>query len=452
MTLLGSKRSAGFCVLSYFASHASAVLAAVAVFVAMTRSVGSKRTSQSTLAWLLAIIVAPWLAIPLFLLIGQRKFPGSRKQHVAEPKPGNSFELLPTGELAYARLLELIRSAERSIDLTMFIVGRDATGDALIVALAERAQRGVSVRVILDAVGCIRSRRHACAVLRPVGAEVRVFMPLRHSPIRGRTNLRSHRKLAVFDDLRVFAGGMNLAEEYMGPQPKTSGEPRWRDVAAACSGPIAADALAMFESDWEFCGGVPRAREKADVDGPKPATVHGDQTLQLVPSGPDFETDTIYDVLLTAIFGARERIALVTPYYVPDELLQHALVLAARRGVCVELVVPAVSNHRVADVARRSLLRELRAAGVHVYCYPHGMVHAKGMVVDDTFAYVGSPNFDMRSLFLNYENALCAHSPRAVAAVFAFIQGLIGESSAQPTSDRERRILEQLARFLAPEL
>ncbi len=438
--------------LSYLASHVSAVLAAVAIFVAMTGLVGSQRTSQSTLAWLLAIVFAPWLAIPLFLVLGKRKFLGSRKQHVAEPKPGNSFELLPTGELAYARLLELIRTAERSIDLTMFIVGRDATGDALIAALAERAQHGVSVRVILDAVGCIRSRRHACAVLRPVGAEVRVFMPLRHSPIRGRTNLRSHRKLAMFDELRVFAGGMNLAEEYMGPQPKTSGEPRWRDVAAACSGPIAADALAMFESDWEFCGGSPRARERAQVNGPESAAAHGEETLQLVPSGPDFETDTIYDVFLTTIFSARERIALVTPYYVPDELLQHALVLAARRGVRTELVVPAISNHRLADVARRSLLRELCAAGVHVHYYRHGMVHAKGMVVDDTFAYIGSPNFDMRSLFLNYENALCAHSPRAIAAVFGFIQGLIGESSAQPPAGREHRILEQLARFLAPEL
>lgn len=438
---------------SYLVSHASAVLAAIAIFVTMTGLVGSQRTSQSTLAWLLAIVFAPWLAIPLFLLIGKRKFPSGRKLRVvAPPSSGNSFALLSTGELAYARLLELIAGATTSIDLTMFILGRDPTGDALIAALAERAKQGVSVRVILDAVGSIRSRRHASALLTPLGAEVRIFMPLRHSPIRGRTNLRSHRKLAVFDNERVFVGGMNLAEEYMGPRPKASGEPRWRDVAATCSGPIASDALAMFESDWAFCGGSPRALPRKASSLGAPSAPHGKVTLQLVPSGPDFETDTIYDLFLIAIFGARERIALVTPYYVPDDLLQHALVLAARRGVRTDVVVPAASNHRLADMARRSMLRELCAAGVHVHYYPHGMVHAKGMVVDDTFAYVGSPNFDMRSLFLNYENALCIHSAPEIAQVFGYIQGLVSQSRTQPPAGREHRILEQLARFLAPEL
>ena len=432
----------------YLASHAAAAFAAVAIFITMTGLVGSKRTSQSTLAWMLAIVFAPWLAIPLFLLIGRRKFTiGAKQLEVAPPRPGNSFQLLPTGEQAFLRLMALIAQAERSIDLTMFILGRDATGDALVAALAERAKQGVSVRVILDAVGSIRSRGHAAALLCPAGAELRVFMPLTHSPIRGRTNLRSHRKLAVFDGEHAFVGGMNLADEYMGPTAKTSPEPRWRDVAAVCSGPVAADAVAMFEADWAFCGGQARAKE------PKPALEkRGDTTAQFVASGPDFETDTIYDLFLTAIFGARERIALVTPYYVPDELLQHALVLAARRGVRTEVVLPQLSNHRVADMARRSLLRELIAAGAHVHLYAHGMVHAKGMVVDDSFAYVGSPNFDMRSLFLNYENALCVYSPEAVGAIRGYIDGLIAQSITGSNGGREHPIIEQLARFLAPEL
>ncbi len=144
--------------------------------------------------------------------------------------------------------------------------------------------------------------------------------------------------------------------------------------------------------------------------------------------------------------------AIVTPYYVPDDLLQHALVLAARRGVRTELVVPSRSNHRVADMARRALLRELGAAGVAVRYYPRGMVHAKAMVVDDAFAYVGSPNFDMRSLFLNYENALCVYSPEAIAQIRAFIDGLIAESVAAGPPGGEHRLAEQVARLLAPEL
>lgn len=299
---------------SYFLSHVTTVLATIASFVMVTQLAGSRRTSQSTLAWMLAVLFMPFVAIPLFFLLGRRKFPSHAKvpgdegrggpieelgaqgpsiarvlqsSGVAPPRGGNSFELLTTGEAAYARLMELIATAERTIDLTMFILGHDTTGRAVVDALAGRAARGVSVRVILDAVGSSRSKRHAAATLGKVGAEVRTFMPLAHSPIRGRTNLRSHRKLAVFDGQHVFAGGMNLANEYMGPGPTT--EPRWRDVAAVSSGPVAIDAEAIFESDWLYCGG---ARRKTEGAGPRTTTACGDAVVQVVPSGPDLVTDT----------------------------------------------------------------------------------------------------------------------------------------------------------------
>jgi cardiolipin synthase len=465
----------GTLVETYVLSHAYTVAATIGGFVGMARFGGSRRTSQSTLAWLLAIVFVPFVAVPLFFLLGSRKFPGKAKGPeddadrragigegpaqdatlarvlhscgVAPPREGNAFELLVTGEAAYARLLGLIAASERTIDLTMFILGRDATGDAIVAALAERAAKGVSVRVILDAVGSTASRGHAAATLAKVGAEVRSFMPLWHSPVRGRSNLRSHRKLAVFDEVHVFGGGMNLANEYMGP---TASATRWRDVAAVTSGPVAADAEAMFESDWVYCGGSPRKRSDAGpADAREP---RGSAVVQVVPSGPELLTDTVYDLFLTGIFEARSRVAIVTPYYVPDDPLQHALVLAARRGVRTEVVVPAVSNHGVADVARRSLLRELTAAGVRVFYYPRGMVHAKAMVIDDAFAYVGSPNFDMRSLFLNYENALCVYSPEAVGAIRGFIDALIAECDTTGPAVPERRVREALARFLAPEL
>ncbi len=463
----------------YLLAHVITVAAAVAAFMMMSGLGGSRRTSQSALAWLLGFVFIPFVAVPLFLAVGRRKFPMSAKGPeddaerragigaqgtqkptiagvlgacgVAPPRDGNSFELLGTGETAYARLMELIASATQTIDLTMFILGHDATGRAVVDALAERAAHGVSVRVILDAVGSARSRRDAAAALAQRGAEVRSFMPFWHSPIRGRTNLRSHRKLMVVDGLHVFAGGMNLANEYMGPRPEpgASTSPRWRDVAAVTSGPVADDAVAMFESDWVYCGGSPR---QAPPTGPATTMPRGDAIVQLVPSGPELLSDTMYDLFLTGIFEARERVSLVTPYYVPDDALQHALVLSARRGVRTEVVVPSVSNHRVADFARRSLLRELASAGVRLRFYPRGMVHAKAMVIDGSFAYVGSPNFDMRSLFLNYENALCVYSPEAVAAIGGFIDDLAAECVAEGPSVREHRILEQLARFLAPEL
>jgi len=455
---------------AYLLSHLVTVFGVIAAIVLMLR-VQARRTSQSVLAWTLGFVFVPFVAIPLFLMLGSRKFPARAKgpsdteawtdeetaaapalarvlrgSGVAPPRAGTSFELLGDGETAYRRLLELVAKAERSIDVTIFILGDDATGRAVVDALAERAAKGVRVRVILDAVGCAVSARWVRERLEPK-AQVRLFMPLAHSPIRGRTNLRSHRKLVVIDRGVVFGGGMNFADEYMGPEPREGKDARWRDVAAIARGPVALDAEAMFESDWAYAGGAPV--DHAAEPAPSPA---GDEIVQMVPSGPDFDTDTVYDLWLTAIGRATERVGLVTPYYVPDDDLQHALVLAVRRGVRVDVVVPAVSNHRLADVARRNLLRELSAAGVVLHYYERGMVHAKAMVVDDAFAYVGSPNFDMRSLFLNYESALCVYSPGAIASIRAYVDGLAAESTLAAPASREHRIIEQVARLLAPEL
>jgi cardiolipin synthase len=438
---------------AYLTSHALTLAAVLACVLMLARRSGARRTPQSTFAWLLALALVPVLAIPLYLALGSRKFPRRAKgRQLAVPavRDGNAFELLATGESAFVRLIAMIEGAQRSIDLTVFILGNDATGRAVIDALAERARRGVAVRVILDAVGSFASRRAAARILCAAGAELLVFMPLRHSPLRGRTNLRSHRKVVIVDEATVFAGGMNFADEYMGPPRPAEAAPRWRDVAAIVTGPVAADATDLFESDWAFCGGAGRA-DRPRRAAPR-AAPPGEARVQFVPSGPDMTTDTMYDAFLNGIFSARERVALVTPYYVPDEALQHALVLSARRGVKTEVVVPAWSNHRIADLARRELLRELRANGVLIHHYTAGMVHAKAMVIDDTFAYVGSPNFDMRSLLLNYEDALCLHSREAIASVRGFVDELISQCPPEAPVFREHRVLEQVALLLAPEL
>lgn len=458
----------------FLLSHLVAVVTGLASTLIVVRLLSSDRSPQSLMAWVLGVVFVPLAAIPLYLLIGARKFPRKAKRSMLPPaapgdssppspvarvlaeqgappaRQGHSFELLGDGERAYARLLELIGGATQTIALTVFIVGDDPTGWSVVEALAARARAGVRVRVVLDAVGSSKVLRRASRTIEAAGGQVRAFMPLLHAPVRGRTNLRSHRKLGIFDGEHVFAGGMNLAEEYMGPAPLPG---RWRDVAALVSGPVALDATNIFESDWAFCGGPREVREAHPPPASELGTRVGDATVQLVPSGPDMVHDTFYDAILTAIFTARDHIAMVTPYYVPNDVLQHALVLAARRGVCVTLVVPTRSNHALADFARRSLLRELAGAGVELRFYAGGMVHAKAMVVDDSFAYVGSPNLDMRSFFLNYEDALVLYSSPEIAQVRGWIDALVGQSSAHgPHSRREYWLLEQLARLLAPEL
>jgi cardiolipin synthase A/B len=461
----------------YLLSHLVAVLTAIASVVVTIHLLGTRRTPQSLLAWLLAVVFMPFVAIPLYLLLGVRKTrprgklespafaPVQAGGAIAAPQAaalqrvltsaglapvrwGNRFELLADGQLAYASLLERIRSARRSIHFSFFILGDDATGRSLVEALAERARAGIEVRVILDAVGSARARHPAARLLAKSGGILRAFMPLLHVPLRRSSNLRSHRKLAIFDGEAVLTGGMNLALEYMGPTPLPE---RWRDIAGVVTGPVARDAEALFASDWVFCGGhaeeltLPPAGE-----GPWASST----PIQLVASGPDVREDALYDALVTALFSATQRAVVVTPYYVPDDTLQRAVLLAARRGVPTKIIVPAHSNHMLADFARSGLIRELRRAGVEVLAYTKGMLHAKAMVVDDHFAYLGSPNFDVRSLYLNFEDALFFYGAPEVQRIAAWIEALESECVAD-LFDRiraERWLLERIARLASPEI
>ena len=459
--------------LTFVRSHPLLVAVHVVGLLVAMRVLVTRRAPQSLMAWLLALIFAPWAAIPLYLLLGGRKFPrGAKGKHVplrvpdgraalpdAHPaadvprvlrtegvpgvRAGNGFQLLGTGEEAYSALLAAIGAATGTIDLTVFILGNDEVGENVVSALAARAYAGVRVRLLLDAVGSRPILPRARAVLGPAGGQVRAFMPLIHAPVRGRSNLRSHRKIAVFDGQRALLGGMNMALEYMGPTPRPD---RWRDLACMVEGPVAADAAQLFASDWAFAG---REEPVQVSELPPPA---GNAVLQLVPSGPEMATDTFYDALVTALYSARRHVACVTPYYVPDDVVQHAFVLCARRGVRTQLVMPAVSNHLLADKARRGLLPELAEAGVAFHWFGR-MVHGKAMVVDDTVAYVGSPNLDMRSFFLNYEDALLLYSAPEIAAVRGWIERLAAECPATLAPPGRRRwLIDDVARLLAPEL
>ena len=232
------------------------------------------------------------------------------------------------------------------------------------------------------------------------GVQVRRFMPMLHNPMRGRTNLRNHRKMAVADGARLWSGGRNLASEYFVDRPD---RPAWLDLSFDVEGPLAALAQAQFRADWRAATG--RVRFTRHLPPPRHALVGppGGALAQWVPSGPDQPDDTAYALLLTAAYHAQRRIVAITPYFVPDEALLDAWCIACRRGVQVHLIVPARSNHRLADWARERALRQLAAAGAQVWLAP-GMVHAKAVLIDDSMALTGSLNLDARSLFLNYES------------------------------------------------
>ena len=246
----------------------------------------SQRSTSSTIAWLLIIVLVPYLGVPLYLMIGGRKMrrrAESKEQvyHRRRTPPsetsggpaerilqsfgippatsGNRVEPVTSGEEAYRLLLELIDKAERSIHITTYILGRGPVGQAIIDRLAKRAADGVSVRLLLDSVGSWRVGRRFVSPLTAAGARVAFFMPMLHLPFRGRTNLRNHRKIVVVDGRHALTGGMNLAEDYMGPTPDPK---RWGDFSLVISGPAVLDLAELFRSDWKFATGETITKEE----------------------------------------------------------------------------------------------------------------------------------------------------------------------------------------------
>jgi cardiolipin synthase len=342
-------------------------------------------------------------------------------------------------------MLAAIVAAKQSVRITTFLIGDDAAGNSALGALTQAAARGVEVRLLVDGLFQWRASKKAIARLRAAGGRAVFFMPVMPLPFRARANLRNHRKLIVVDGEVAFVGAMNLADEYMGVDDPPGSLGRWRDMMLEVRGPAVARVDEIFRSDWAFAAG-----EALDALGSPedPGLAFG--RVQVVPSGPDVPGDTLDDAVLTALFRAERRVWIATPYFIPDEALVRGLLLAAHRGVDVTIVVPARSNHLMADLAGASSLRELEAGGVNVRPWKSGMLHAKAVVFDDV-AVLGSANLDMRSMFLDYEVSLFLTSKDDVALVEAWFEGTLAMCDVKLAKPgRMRAGFEAIGRLLSP--
>ena len=424
----------GFSPAYWLTLHGLISVLAVLTYVIASHVMHQRRHPTAAIAWVLFILLMPYVALPAFLLFGSRKrardrawpFPSVSRASAGaswpvqtivalgqpEPAPYRDFALHGDGKQALAALWDVLDGAQHSIDLCTFILGRDDIGEAVIAKLCAKAKSGVKVRLLLDGLGSLMAGRPRMRELTDCGSEFLLFVPPLHSPLKGRTNLRDHRKLLVVDaghdSRRLWCGGRNLASEYF---EGSADKEAWHDLSFDLRGPLVLQAHALFEHDWAFARGR-RYVALASHATWQPAPTSGG--AQLIASGPDQVDDTIYSLLVTAAYRAQSAIALVTPYFVPDSALLTALCLAARRGVVVDLLIPARSNHRMSDVARNRALRSLADAGAHIWLAPH-MMHAKLAVIDDVLALAGSANLDSRSLFLNYELMFAFHSAPDVA-------------------------------------
>jgi cardiolipin synthase len=426
---------------SFFTLHGLVVVVALLTYVVTAHLMEQRRHPTAAIAWVLFMVLLPYAALPMFLAFGSRKLARPRSAHglsVAPLAPGGSWALQTLhalgqpapaayralqihadGSQALQALWHHLDGAQQSIDLCTFILGRDALGRQVIHKLCAKARAGVRVRLLLDGMGSLMAGRPDLKPLREAGASVALFVPPLHSPLKGRTNLRDHRKMLIVDAAsdapRLWSGGRNLASEYFEGEPGTA---VWHDLSFDLEGPLVLQALALFERDWAFARTERAPQEMPPQTDADDAPAHG---AQMVASGPDQVDDTVYALLLSAAYQARRHIALVTPYFVPDAALLMALCLAARRGVAVELLVPARSNHRLSDIARGRALRSLAQAGARIWLAPQ-MLHAKLAVIDEQLALAGSANIDSRSLFLNYELMVAFHEGDDVRGFSAWFE------------------------------
>jgi len=319
-------------------------------------------------------------------------------------------------------LFSVMSSAVSRLDICTYILGDDAFGREAMQRMIERARCGVDVRLLLDGVGAIQLPRSSFKSLQLGGVETAIFSPLLARRTQGPRNLRNHRKMVIADGARLWAGGRNLAAEYF---DGVAGAPPWRDLTFDLQGSVAGAAAAQFELDWVAAGGKPASAATAAV--PRGASDVNLSEAQFLPSGPDQSEDTVHALLIDACFQSSDRMLAVTPYFVPDVSLETAMRLAARRGLRIDLCIPAKSNHRLADFARSRALRSLSQAGVNIHLLPH-MSHAKAVVFDHSLAVSGSVNLDSRSLLLNYESAVVFYGRQEINWLAQWIDGQIAET------------------------
>ena len=374
---------------------------------------------------------------------------------------GNLIKMYIGGQQAYPGLEEAIAQATDHIHLEFYIWENDDVGRWLRDLLIEKAREGVEVRVLFDAIGGYWAHGRFMRPLEEAGGKVASFLPLRFLERRLRINFRNHRKIVVIDGAVGFTGGINVGDEYN----------EWMDLFFRLRGPAVFQLQEIFTEDWYFA----TKEELADIryfpgaDGhlptpmcdhlvldlePQPEELHA--STRVVASGPDLERRTVQHMFFLAITAARHRIFIATPYFIPDQAIMVALQTAALRGVDVRLLVPGRSDVWVARLAGRAFYEDLLRAGVEIFEYDQSQVlHAKMLLIDQEWSFIGSANMDIRSFRLNFEvnSVLFGHQITAQLADW-FLDCLERSTriDLEPFARRPARpkYLEALARLGSP--
>jgi len=362
---------------------------------------------------------------------------------------GNAVTLLPGGERAYGEMVAAIDRAERSVTFCTYIFDPGVAGDAFAGALARAHARGAHVRVLIDAVGARYRWPAAHRRLRRLGIPTELFLPRLTPAWLPFVNLRNHRKVLVVDGRVGFTGGMNVRDDFL-PAP---GRPPFMDLQARLEGPVVEQLQAAFAEDWLFTTGEP-------LEGSAffpPQRRAGDVLARGVTDGPDEDFEAIRWLLLGALATARERVTIVTPYFLPDPGLVTALDMAVMRGVALDVVLPERGNLPLVQWAQTAQLWQVLERGCRVWLTPPPFDHTKLMVVDGVWSLVGSANWDPRSLRLNFELDVECFDPDLARRLEALAEERIGRARQLSLADVNVRSLpvklrDGFARLFSPYL
>lgn len=391
------------------------------------------RTSQGTIAWVVSLLTVPFLAIPLYWMLGRTRFSrnvGGRRdadERLAELAQmmyhdlrrlevdipdddafekaaqllgglpftrGNELELLIDGERTFQRIFEVIEKAERYLCVNFYIVKNDKLGTRFQEALIERARAGVKVYFLFDEIGSHKLPRPYLKAMMDAGIECRSFGINRYWWSRLQLNFRNHRKIVVSDGETAFIGGLNVGDEYMGRDRRFG---HWRDTHLKLCGPVVQAVQLVFLEDWFWASGeVPGLHWEVRAE-------EADQIAAIIPTGPADPADSWQLVVAEAANSSRKRLWIASPYFVPDEGVLTALQAAALRGVDVRILLPTKADQLLVWLSAFTYYEQAIPFGVKLFRYRHGFLHQKVLLIDQRLAAVGTANLDNRSFRLNFE-------------------------------------------------
>lgn len=311
----------------------------------------------------------------------------------------NSAKIYTSGSAKFEALKHDLRNARKSIFMQYYIFMDDRIGHEIAEILKERAQAGVQVKVMYDHIGSFSSSNSFWREMEKAGVDTHPFFRVNFPQLANRLNWRNHRKMVIIDNKVGYIGGMNIADRY---DTGTKGAQPWRDTHLRVEGDIVESLIFSFIVDWNYLK-QPRPMEFPEME---PAGIKSGVGMQLVTSGPMSQWDNLSLVFLKAISLARKSIYIQTPYFLPTDALQKALEAAALSKIDVRIMIPRSGDSRMLQYASFSYVTQCLKAGIKVYLYNPGMLHAKTMIIDDNLVTTGSTNFDFRSFENNFESNL----------------------------------------------